>query len=148
MAYRGPVWVPVNETTLSAYPADYSTFFSAVCFWTGSAVYDSLQGKVPIGLVAAAYGGTSAEAWTSADAVGACGPYNLPPNPPTYMLASVAYNAMIHPILRMTMTAVVWYQVSDFTHHPAQLSHTATRSSTHSFHSLSLSLYCVRSGRE
>ena len=116
-----PGWATVNPTSLIAYPGDYSTYFSSVCFFTGAAVYDSLKGEVPIGLVQSSYGGTSAEAWTSADALGNCGPYNPGPNPPTYMLATVVYNAMMHPLLRVALTAVVWYHTT----------HTHTRTHTH-----------------
>ena len=103
-----PGWVPVNTTTLIAYPGDYSTYFSSVCFFTGAAVYDSLKGEVPIGLVQSSYGGTSAEAWTSADALNACGPYNPGPNPPTYMLPTIVYNAMMYPLLRVALSGVIW----------------------------------------
>ena len=112
-----PGWVSVNTTTLVAYPGDYSTYFSAVCFFTGSAVYDSLKGQVPIGLVQSSYGGTSAEAWTSADALDACGPYNPGPNPPTYMIATIVYNAMMYPLLRVALSGVIWYQTHTYTPH-------------------------------
>ena len=107
-----PGWVQTTPQTLSAYPADYSTYFSSVCFWAGAEVYDSLGGKVPIGLVQSSYGGTCVEPWTSAATVDQCGPYKRVRsyNDQDYNNASVVYNAMIHPLLNMAFTAVLWYQ--------------------------------------
>ena len=92
--------------------------FSAACFYTGSEVYDALQGKVPIGLVAASYGGTCAEAWTSMEmtvvANARCGPYPIVGtyNNQAYNNESVLFNAMIYPFVQMRLTAVLWYHTA------------------------------------
>ena len=46
--------------------------FSAVCKFTGAAVFDALGGTVPVGLVESAWGGTRIESWSSPDALAAC----------------------------------------------------------------------------
>ena len=46
--------------------------FSAICWLAAAEVFRATGGAVPLGLVEAAWGGTRIEAWTSADALGAC----------------------------------------------------------------------------
>ena len=46
-------WFPTNPDTLP--------YFSAVCWYTGKAVFERLGGKVPIGLIQGANGGTAIE---------------------------------------------------------------------------------------
>ncbi|NWI95006.1 SIAE acetylesterase, partial [Pitta sordida] len=113
------------------------TYFSAVCWLLGRALYEALGS--PIGLVEAAWGGTPIEAWSSRQALRRCG---LPedtgrwvkgelgdPGAPLWPGAcfhsagtspdqhlsgpqapSVLWNAMIHPLLNMTLRGVAWYQ--------------------------------------
>ncbi|NXQ89765.1 SIAE acetylesterase, partial [Nyctibius grandis] len=108
------------------------TYFSAVCWLLGRYLYEVL--RYPVGLVEAAWGGTPIEAWSSPRALRACG---LPEdtgraplfcfNPtfrPGFMFCnplspalssgpqtpSVLWNAMIHPLLNMTLRGVAWYQ--------------------------------------
>jgi hypothetical protein len=57
-------WSSMNEAIAAS--------FSAVCFLTGRDVYRGLGGKVPIGLVEAAWGGTRIESWTSPDGLAKC----------------------------------------------------------------------------
>ena len=80
--------------------------FSATCWYTAQTLYDALNGTIPIGLLHASYGGTMVETWTSPDVIaqGECGPL------PTGSVPSMCYNALIHPLLPMTFTAVLWYQ--------------------------------------
>ncbi|NWV19152.1 SIAE acetylesterase, partial [Origma solitaria] len=123
------------------------TYFSAVCWLLGRSLYEALGS--PIGLVEAAWGGTPIEAWSSRQALQACGlpedtgrgegrdpraPFgaccNLKPtlcfSPPLRPASSsstsphqhlsgpqkpsVLWNAMIHPLLNMTLRGVAWYQ--------------------------------------
>ncbi|KAM6334531.1 sialate O-acetylesterase isoform 1-T1 [Alca torda] len=96
------------------------TYFSAVCWLLGRYLYEALG--YPIGLVEAAWGGTPIEAWSSRRALRACG---LPEDAGSPALASsislhhhlsgpqmpsVLWNAMIHPLLNMTLWGVAWYQ--------------------------------------
>ncbi|CAM5120958.1 unnamed protein product [Natator depressus] len=90
------------------------SYFSAVCWLFGRHLYEMLQ--YPIGLVESSWGGTCIEAWSSRRALQECGlkgdarRFLLPtllsgPNMP-----SVLWNAMIHPLLNMSLTGVIWYQ--------------------------------------
>ena len=123
VSYSPDTWVlPAASTLNDPYdPLDAWMYFSATCYWAGMHIYDSLNGSVPIGLVQSSFGGTVAAAWTSTDANTdtKCGP--IVPLPAgryedqPFNYPSVLYNAMIHPLLPMRFTAVLWYQgESDF----------------------------------
>ncbi|NXX74426.1 SIAE acetylesterase, partial [Urocolius indicus] len=108
------------------------TYFSAVCWLLGRYLAETL--RLPLGLVEAAWGGTPIEAWSSPRALRACGlhgdssrpapeslswlcnPFSSPalPSPPRRLRGprapSVLWNAMIHPLLNMTLRGVAWYQ--------------------------------------
>ncbi|NWI66870.1 SIAE acetylesterase, partial [Todus mexicanus] len=108
------------------------TYFSAVCWLLGRSLYEAR--RYPIGLVEAAWGGTPIEAWSSRRALQACGlledvgspsfrlrlVFCIPLSPPLPSSASlhlsgpqtpsVLWNAMIHPLLNMTLRGVAWYQ--------------------------------------
>jgi len=83
--------------------------FSAVCWFYGKNLYKTL--KVPIGLISDNWGGTPVQAWSSAEALTKCKAMEPPPsrvegpNDPTQL-----WNAMIVPILPMTITGAIWYQ--------------------------------------
>ncbi|KAM9269242.1 sialate O-acetylesterase [Morus bassanus] len=90
------------------------TYFSAVCWLLGRYLYEAL--RYPVGLVEVAWGGTPIEAWSSRRALRACGlpedagsisPHQHLSGPQT---PSVLWNAMIHPLLNMTLRGVAWYQ--------------------------------------
>ncbi|NXX41410.1 SIAE acetylesterase, partial [Tricholaema leucomelas] len=117
------------------------TYFSAVCWLLGRALYDAR--RYPVGLVQAAWPGTPIEAWSSRRALRACGlledtgstplcmvpalpppltfwlplkpsgaslcptPSQLPSGP---QVPSVLWNAMVHPLLHMTLRGLAWYQ--------------------------------------
>ncbi|KAM6045026.1 sialate O-acetylesterase isoform 3-T3 [Theristicus caerulescens] len=90
------------------------TYFSAVCWLLGRYLYEAL--RYPLGLVEAAWGGTPIEAWASRRALRACGlPRDAGSVSPQRQLSgpqtpSVLWNAMIHPLLNMTLRGVAWYQ--------------------------------------
>ncbi|KAM4014830.1 sialate O-acetylesterase [Anomaloglossus baeobatrachus] len=97
------------------------TYFSAVCWIYGR--YLARKLKYPIGLVESVWGGTPVEAWSSKTALSKCGLSETPKEriqtdesyefmegeagPCQY---SVLWNAMIHPLLNMTIKGAVWYQ--------------------------------------
>uniref|UniRef100_A0A8C0FQ45 Sialic acid acetylesterase n=1 Tax=Bubo bubo TaxID=30461 RepID=A0A8C0FQ45_BUBBB len=83
------------------------TYFSAVCWLLGRYLYEAL--RYPLGLVEAAWGGTPIEAWSSPRALRACGP-TVPSQLSGPQTPSVLWNAMIHPLLNMTLRGVAWYQ--------------------------------------
>ncbi|NXM01784.1 SIAE acetylesterase, partial [Tyrannus savana] len=108
------------------------TYFSAVCWLLGRSLYEALG--IPVGLVEAAWGGTPIEAWSSHQALQACGlPEDMgrakpplrfaPPLSPVLSSStsphqhlsgpqtpSVLWNAMIHPLLHMALRGIAWYQ--------------------------------------
>jgi len=79
--------------------------FSAVCWFFGRDIYDKTQ--VPQGLISSNWGGTRVQAWMSPDALAKCKTNSLPkdPNDP-----SVLWNAMIVPLLPMSLLGATWYQ--------------------------------------
>nr|XP_046246305.1 sialate O-acetylesterase isoform X2 [Scatophagus argus]XP_046246306.1 sialate O-acetylesterase isoform X2 [Scatophagus argus] len=77
--------------------------FSAVCWLFGRYMYENLG--YPIGLVESCWGGTPVEAWSSSRALQQCGLENSPKD-----RNSVLWNAMIHPLLNMTIRGAIWYQ--------------------------------------
>ncbi|XP_046342771.2 sialate O-acetylesterase-like [Haliotis rufescens] len=89
-------WTAPTQDTVSA--------FSAVCWLFGEYLYP--HRNYPIGLVESAWGGTPIEPWSSPDALAKCpqpqvsGPKNK----------SVVWNAMINPLLDMTIYGTLWYQ--------------------------------------
>ncbi|XP_012942502.1 sialate O-acetylesterase [Aplysia californica] len=108
------------------------TYFSAVCWLYGKHIHTTMG--IPVGLVASDWGGTPVEAWSSPDSLKKCGvtesadsteggvesnlytSENLP-NPGEDDLRvggpelnSVLWNAMIHPLLGMTLRGAIWYQ--------------------------------------
>ncbi|XP_066541438.1 sialate O-acetylesterase isoform X2 [Hoplias malabaricus] len=81
------------------------THFSAVCWLFGRYLYKTLQ--YPIGLVESSWGGTPVEAWSSPRALHVCG---LGASVSSVWNNSVLWNAMIHPLLNMTIKGAIFYQ--------------------------------------
>ncbi|CAN2388130.1 short-chain carboxylesterase activity [Pristimantis euphronides] len=96
------------------------TYFSAVCWIFGRRLARWL--KYPIGLVESVWGGTPVEAWSSKTALSKCGlsmdPENIFQRRCYNFMGisagpcenSVLWNAMIHPLLNMTIKGAIWYQ--------------------------------------
>lgn len=98
-------WMPVNTATV----AD----FSAVAFFFGRELNRRIG--VPVGLVSTNWGGTPAEAWTSRETLE--GNEDLKyyverdyTGVQDQRKPSFLYNAMIHPLVKMAITGVIWYQ--------------------------------------
>ncbi|KAK5904450.1 hypothetical protein CesoFtcFv8_006014 [Champsocephalus esox] len=87
-------------------PPLYLSGFSAVCWLFGRDLYDKLQ--YPIGLVESCWGGTPIEPWCSSRVLQHCGLLQEPGGGPK--VNSVLWNAMIHPLLNMTIKGAIWYQ--------------------------------------
>jgi sialate O-acetylesterase len=85
--------------------------FTAVGFFFARALRDAL-GDVPIGLVDAAYGGTPAEAWTSAETLRALGDADLQPraNDRSPQAPAALFHGMITPLRPAAFRGVIWYQ--------------------------------------
>ena len=80
--------------------------FSAVCYFTGRALYQALGGQVPVGLIESDVGGTRIETWTSLNASQRCGPVesqSWPENP------GLLFNGMIAPLTPLRLRAALWY---------------------------------------
>jgi len=112
-------WFPVSPETVPE--------FSAVAYFFGRELHEELD--VPIGLIRTTWGGTPAEAWTSAAglktipdftervaAVEALAEQGVdpsevpePPIPPQRQVTTL-FNAMVSPLVPVTMRGVIWYQ--------------------------------------
>jgi sialate O-acetylesterase len=92
--------------------------FSATAYHFGANLQKSLN--VPVGLIHTSWGGTPAQAWTSLEALDAVpelkyyadagrnaarGKQPVAPGTPGSL-----YNAMIHPLLPLTIKGAIWYQ--------------------------------------
>jgi sialate O-acetylesterase len=91
--------------------------FSAVGFFFARALHQAE--KVPVGILFSAWGGTPAEAWTSASALKTMNDFRpqiqwmeSQTGTPAYNAASltVLYNAMIAPLQAFPIKGVIWYQ--------------------------------------
>jgi sialate O-acetylesterase len=125
-----------NLTTISqpwsvASPASIGvgnwTAFSAVCWFFGRNVYESLGGSTPIGLISNNWGGTPVQAWSSPDALSHCSQAlvaeegevdalllhgeGVKGGPPSHT-PSVLWNAMIAPyaVGPMALKGYTWFQ--------------------------------------
>nr|KAG5686966.1 hypothetical protein BaRGS_022967 [Batillaria attramentaria] len=95
MAFDTPWTAPTTDTV---------SVFSAVCWLFGEYLYQHLQ--YPIGLVESAWGGTPIEAWSPPEAINDCTTHQKRgPGDNT-----VLWNAMINPLLGMTLYGAIWYQ--------------------------------------
>ena len=92
--------------------------FSSMCYFFGRNLQATLKlktGKIlPIGLIGTYYGGTADELWSSKDALSEC----LDPQKPVPKIDSTLWNAMIFPILKMTIKGAIWYQGEADSKHP------------------------------
>ncbi|XP_049339723.1 sialate O-acetylesterase isoform X1 [Astyanax mexicanus] len=97
------------------------THFSAVCWLFGRYLYETLQ--YPVGLVESCWGGTPIETWSSPRVLQKCGllhrvtqagrrggGHKCSDSEGSLWRDSVLWNAMIHPLLPMTIKGVIWYQ--------------------------------------
>ncbi|XP_035678566.1 sialate O-acetylesterase-like isoform X1 [Branchiostoma floridae] len=101
-------------------------YFSAVCWFYGRELYNHLG--YPIGLVATSYSGTPIETWSPPQVLEDCNiTHNYREESDVLVDAglvgwpsehSVLWNAMIHPLLNMTIKGAIWYQGESNTRHP------------------------------
>ncbi len=87
--------------------------FSAIGYFFGKKLQQQLN--VPIGLIAASWGGTPAEVWVPEEVVNGNAILKeaaSKQNPTAWWpyLPGVAYNAMISPVTKMTIAGAIWYQ--------------------------------------
>ena len=118
----GSSWIPATPT--------YAAGFSAVAYFFARSLVQNLG--VPVGIIKASYGGTSAEAWTSPEALSRVPQLKQAMDADLATLAAIAadpvkaadpnrltlpfarsgglFNAMINPLVPYTMRGVIWYQ--------------------------------------
>ncbi len=87
--------------------------FSAVAYFFGKKLNRQLN--VPIGLIEASWGGTTAEVWTpdsvvNNDPVLKEAAKKNPPNTQCPVIPGLCYNAMIAPITNYSIAGTIWYQ--------------------------------------
>jgi len=91
--------------------------FSAVGYFFARDLYQRYQ--VPIGLLSSPWGGTPAEAWVSAEALGQLPDFQAKvaslaapatPEKDAQNIPTVLYNGMIAPLLPYALKGVIWYQ--------------------------------------
>jgi len=88
--------------------------FSAVAYYFGRKLHKELG--IPVGLINTSWGGTRAEAWTSAE--GLAGEPDFQPildrskpfKPGNPHQGSVLYNGMLHPVVPFAIRGAIWYQ--------------------------------------
>ncbi|XP_023678267.1 sialate O-acetylesterase [Paramormyrops kingsleyae] len=94
------------------------TYFSAVCWLFGRDLHQNLG--YPVGLVESCWGGTPVEAWSSTRALKKCSLAGTKDGMPLVEQVwenTVLWNAMIHPLLNMTIKGAIWYQGEDNTNY-------------------------------
>nr|XP_015192868.1 PREDICTED: sialate O-acetylesterase isoform X1 [Lepisosteus oculatus] len=105
------VELPWSVPSAEVLGAGIFTHFSAVCWLFGRDLYKS-RGD-PVGLVESCWGGTPVEAWSSRRALKHCGLADAPSRLQVkegHWKNTVLWNAMIHPLLNMTIRGAIWYQ--------------------------------------
>lgn len=89
--------------------------FSATAYYFGKLVQEMLD--VPVGLIVASWGGSSAEAWMTKDMLRAFPDAKIPQTDADITSKNrnptVLYNGMLHPLIGITMKGVIWYQGED-----------------------------------
>ncbi len=95
--------------------AQYIREFSATAYFFGKQLRKILG--VPVGLIVTSWGGSSCEAWMTADWLKAFPETKIPYKEEDIWsknrCATVLYNGMLHPLIGFTMRGVIWYQGED-----------------------------------
>eukprot|EP00040_Diaphanoeca_grandis_P022645 m.122132 g.122132 ORF g.122132 m.122132 type:complete len:517 (+) comp28902_c0_seq1:561-2111(+) len=110
-AQRGdaPGWaMPTTGNGTSASPGTVANF-SAVCYFMGTHIYDALDGKVPIGLVSTAAGGTNINRWSSPSAIAKCSQVTPFSNSTEYNIGTL-FEPMVLPLAPMAVRGFTWFQ--------------------------------------
>ena len=87
--------------------------FSSVAYFFGRRLHQDLN--VPIGLINSSWGGTNVETWIPEDTLSerkhlVASMEKIPPAPWWPKDPGLAYNSMIHPIIKYNITGAIWYQ--------------------------------------
>ena len=88
--------------------------FASTAYFFAEALHKKLG--VPVGIIDASWGGTSAEAWTPVDGLIECGlekdvqRARTAPQQADQKIPSRLYNGMIHPLRQFKVRGCIWYQ--------------------------------------
>ncbi|MDR3118979.1 MAG: sialate O-acetylesterase [Mediterranea sp.] len=100
-------WMEATPTSVSE--------FSATAYYFGRLLQEALQ--VPVGLIAASWGGSSAEAWMREDWLEAFPNIRIPRTDEDITSKNrnptVLFNGMLHPLIGVAMRGVLFYQGED-----------------------------------
>ncbi len=106
--------VPAAKCQWQACTPESVPTFSSTAYFFARELHRQLQ--VPIGIIDASWGGTSAEAWTPASGLKKLG-YTAQldqaaklPQKPDQKIPTRLYNGMIHPLRNFKIQGAVWYQ--------------------------------------
>ena len=108
MGNTTPPWRQGQFIAASPGPRGTVAPFSGLCWLTGKAMYESLGGVAPVGLLMGAVGGTPIEAWLPPGVLGAACPVDQPPCGGA--ADSALYQAFIEPLAPFTIGALLWDQ--------------------------------------
>mgnify|MGYP001042649679 CR=1 FL=1 len=88
------------------------SYFSAICYLFGKENYKKT--KIPTGLISSAWGASFIRAWSSQESLANCRSSDfVPKDPPTILdrsIESVVFNAMIYPLIGLSLKGILWYQ--------------------------------------
>jgi hypothetical protein len=96
----GSTWTPATSTFVGS--------FSAVAYLFARDLYQDLS--IPIGIINSSYGGSRIEAWMSKDMLGYDEGDTVLASGAAERQPTVAFNAMINPILAYPIKGIIWYQ--------------------------------------
>jgi len=97
--------VSISDTSSGANDDDW-LYMSAVCYLFGKNLQQALG--VPVGLINTNWGGTMIQDWTPEAAIAQCSKGLKAPRAP--LVSSHLFNAMIAPLMNVTVKGAVWYQ--------------------------------------
>lgn len=96
------VWNAVTPNTLPG--------FSAVCWYAGKSHYEYFGGKVPVGLMVGAVGGSPIEFWLPKESIEICEIDDPPCDDKNNKTDSQFFNQFIKPLQPYTIGTVIWDQ--------------------------------------
>ena len=108
MGHSTPPWNASYFNSVSPGPNGTLARYSGLCWLTGKALYESMGGVAPVGLLAGAVGGTPIEAWLPPGVLGVTCPADLPPCGGAADTA--LYQSFIEPLAPFTIGALLWDQ--------------------------------------
>eukprot|EP01084_Bolivina_argentea_P283292 485118_1 len=114
-------WSIANNISVGGGPNLNENYFSAVCWFFGRDLYQTLN--YPLGLIETAYGGTSVCSWSSPNVLKSCNTSINTCQPSMEFMemhnehndigtvpSVTLWNAMIYPFLSTTIKSAIWYQ--------------------------------------